>query len=109
MEDAGVGGQWTEVSADGDDAIDPPSEFSERAVARDTDIYEAFEAEGPAAWHRAADLLDWERPYETVLDDSDPPFYEWFPEGRLNAAVNCVDRHLDDRRNQLAIRWFGKR
>jgi len=46
---------------------------------------------------------------ETVLDDSDPPFYEWFPDGRLNAAANCVDRHLDERRNQLAIRWFGKR
>ena len=109
MDNVGVGGRWTDASADGDEAIDPPEAFRERALAGVEDSYEAFEADGTEAWRRAADLLDWERPYETVLDDSEPPFYNWFPEGRLNASVNCIDRHLDDRRNQLAIRWFGKR
>ncbi|MDZ5809998.1 acetate--CoA ligase [Halorubrum sp. AD140] len=108
MDDAGVDGRRRNRTVV-DDALEPPTEFRERAVANDAGVYDAFAAEGPDAWRRAADLLDWERPYETALDDGDPPFYEWFPDGRLNAAVNCVDRHLDERRNQLAIRWFGKR
>jgi acetyl-CoA synthetase len=96
------------VDGDGD-AVPPPVDFRTRAAASDPAVYERFEREGPDAWRAAADLLTWDREYETVLDDSDPPFYEWFPDGRLNAAANCVDRHLDERRNQLAIRWFGKR
>ncbi|OYR41239.1 acetate--CoA ligase [Halorubrum sp. Ib24] len=109
MDDAGVDGRRRDRPVADDDAIEPPTGFRERAVASDAGVYDAFATEGPDAWRRAADLLDWERPYERVLDDGDPPFYEWFPDGRLNAAVNCVDRHLDERRNQLAIRWFGKR
>ncbi len=109
MDDAGIDGRRRDRSVDAADAIEPPTGFSERAVASDTGVYDAFATEGPDAWRRAADLLDWETEYETVLDDGDPPFYKWFPDGRLNAAVNCVDRHLDERRNQLAIRWFGKR
>ncbi|MDB2262793.1 MULTISPECIES: acetate--CoA ligase [Halorubrum] len=106
MDDSGGGGRLT----DGDeDVVPPPADFLERAAADDPGVYERFEREGPDAWRAAADLLTWDREYETVLDDSEPPFYEWFPDGRLNAAANCVDRHLDDRRNQLAIRWFGKR
>ena len=109
MDDARVDGRSRNPSVAADDAIEPPSGFRERAAASDAGVYEAFAAEGPEAWRRAADLLDWETEYDRVLDDGDPPFYQWFPGGRLNASVNCVDRHLDDRRNQLAIRWFGKR
>ena len=108
MDYAGVDRQPTEGSA-GDEIVEPPDAFDDRAAASDADLYAAFDEEGPAAWRRAADLLDWETDYDTVLDDSDPPFYKWFPDGRLNAAANCVDSHLGERRNQLAIRWFGKR
>ncbi|WP_418285144.1 acetate--CoA ligase [Halorubrum sp. DTA46] len=93
----------------GEAVIEPLAAFRERAVTSDRGVYERFEADWPECWEAAADLLDWERPYETILNDDDPPFYEWFAGGELNAAANCVDRHLDDRRNQLAIRWFGKR
>ncbi|MFO8113999.1 MAG: acetate--CoA ligase [Halorubrum sp.] len=109
MDDAGVDGRRRARSVAADDALEPPTGFRERAVASDAGVYESFAADGLDAWRRAAALLDWETEYERVLDDSDPPFYKWFPDGRLNASVNCVDRHLDDRRNQLAIRWFGKR
>ena len=94
---------------DDESAVRPPAEFRERAAASDVGVYDRFEREWPEMWHEAADLLEWSREYDRVLDDTDPPFYEWFPGGELNAAVNCVDRHLDERRNQLAIRWFGKR
>jgi len=94
---------------DDESAVRPPAEFRERAAVSDVGVYDRFEREWPEMWREAADLLEWSREYDRVLDDSDPPFYEWFPGGELNAAVNCVDRHLDERRNQLAIRWFGKR
>ena len=109
MNDSGTGGGHSDVVAGGEGGVEPPDGFRESAALSDDDVYDAFERDWPEAWIRAADLLTWERAPETVLDDSNPPFYEWFPDGRLNAAVNCVDRHLDERRNQLAIRWFGKR
>ncbi len=104
------GGDPSDAAADpSDGGVAPPSWFREEAALTDPGVYDEFDTEWPDAWGRAADLLDWDRPYRTVLDDSEPPFYRWFPDGRLNAAANCVDRHLDGRRNQLAIRWFGKR
>ncbi|WP_254839139.1 acetate--CoA ligase [Natronomonas marina] len=90
--------------------FEPPGEFVEQANVTDPSIYEAFEENWPACWERAADLLDWETDYEAVLDDSGAPRYRWFVDGRLNAAHNCIDRHVEaGRKNHAAIRWEGKR
>ncbi|AFZ71783.1 acetate--CoA ligase [Natronobacterium gregoryi] len=87
----------------------PPETFVEQANLADSDVYQTFDDDWPDCWHRAADLLSWDRPYETVLEDADPPFYRWFTGGRLNAAYNCVDRHLEEgRKTHAAIRWEGK-
>ncbi|ARS88657.1 acetate--CoA ligase [Natrarchaeobaculum aegyptiacum] len=86
-----------------------PVAFSREAEPLAKDCRERFDREWPDCWMAAAAELDWHEPPEAVLDDSDAPFYRWFPDGRLNAAENCVDRHLEDRKNQLAIRWEGKR
>jgi len=86
----------------------PPEEFVEGANVSDPGIYEAFEEHWPECWERAADLLDWESPYEQVLDDSNPPFYEWFTDGELNASANCLDRHLEERGEEAAIEWVGE-
>jgi propionyl-CoA synthetase len=45
-------------------------------------------------WAEAARLIDWDRPWERVLDDSRPPFYRWFPGAALNTCFNAVDRHV---------------
>ncbi|SDQ46423.1 acetate--CoA ligase [Natronobacterium texcoconense] len=87
----------------------PPDSFVEQANVADEDVYATFDEEWPACWERAADLLSWDRPYDAVLEDDDPPFYRWFTGGRLNAAYNCVDRHLEaGRKTHAAIRWEGK-
>ncbi|OVE85606.1 acetate--CoA ligase [Natronolimnobius baerhuensis] len=87
----------------------PPAWFTEQANVTDSSVYETFETDWPACWERAADLLSWDQPYDTVLNDDEPPFYEWFTGGKLNAAYNCVDRHLESgRKNHVAIRWEGK-
>jgi acetyl-CoA synthetase len=88
--------------------FEPPAEFVEQANVTDEGIYEEFEEEWPDAWERAANLLDWDREWDQVLDDSDEPFYEWFVDGKLNASANCLDRHLDDRGDETAIEWVGE-
>ncbi len=89
------------------DSFDPPASFAEQANVADP-LYDEFDAEWPDCWERAADLLDWEASYDTVLDDSQPPFFEWFTGGSLNASTNCLDRHLDDRGEEAAIEWVGE-
>ncbi|WP_435179534.1 acetate--CoA ligase, partial [Halorussus sp. AFM4] len=90
------------------DEFEPPEEFVAQANVSDDSIYREFEEDWPDCWERAADLLDWETDYDTVLDDSNPPFYEWFTGGELNASANCIDRHLEDRGEEAAIEWIGE-
>ncbi|SEV97541.1 acetate--CoA ligase [Natrinema salifodinae] len=87
----------------------PPESFVDQANVAEPAIHETFEEHWPECWERAADLLAWDESYETVLDDANAPFYRWFPDGKLNAAANCLDRHLESgRKNHAAIRWEGK-
>ena len=89
------------------DGVDPPPAFAEQANVSAAEAA-AFEGEWPDCWERAAAMLDWtESPDATFATTDDRR--RWFPGGRLNAAVNCVDRHLDDRKTQAAIKWIGKR
>ncbi|WP_327051593.1 acetate--CoA ligase [Halomicrococcus gelatinilyticus] len=88
--------------------FEPPESFVEQANVADGSVYEEFEEEWPGCWTQAADLLDWDEEYDTVLDDSNPPFYEWFTGGSLNASANCLDRHLDERGDEAAIEWVGE-
>ena len=91
------------------ESFEPPESFVEQANVTDESIYDEFEENWPDCWERAADLLDWEEPYEQVLDDSDAPFYEWFGDGKLNASHNCLDRHVEDGRgDEAAIEWVGE-
>ena len=88
--------------------FDPPESFVEQANVTDNSIYEEFEKNWPDAWGQAADLLDWQEDYDQILDESDAPFYEWFPGGTLNAAENALDRHLAERGDEPAIEWIGE-
>jgi propionyl-CoA synthetase len=55
-------------------------------------------------WARAAARIDWHRPFDKVLDDSDAPFYRWFAGGELNTCHNAIDRHVEGgRADQLAV------
>src|SRR5580700_10979737 len=46
-------------------------------------------------WAEAATAIDWYTKPERILDDSNPPFYRWYPGGMLNTCHNAVDRHVD--------------
>jgi acetyl-CoA synthetase len=88
--------------------FEPPESFVEQANVSDPDIYDQFEESWPNCWRAAAELLDWYDDYDRVLDDSNPPFYEWFTGGTLNVSHNCLDRHLDERGDEAAIEWVGE-
>ncbi len=59
---------------------------------------------------RTSELITWDRKWRTVLKyDFFKPEIKWFIGGKLNAAYNCLDRHLEDgRRNKAAIIWQGE-
>jgi acetyl-CoA synthetase len=84
----------------------PPARFIGQANAADPDIFERFSEEHfPDCFKEYADLLTWDTYWHTTLDTSNPPFWNWFVGGRLNASYNCVDRHLATSRNKAAVIW----
>ncbi|HYZ92845.1 MAG TPA: propionyl-CoA synthetase [Actinomycetota bacterium] len=57
-----------------------------------------------AFWAEAAAAIDWDEPWDRVLDDSRAPFYRWFAGGRMNSCHNALDRHVDNgRADQTAL------
>jgi acetyl-CoA synthetase len=91
------------------DTFEPPESFVEQANVTDEGIYEEFEENWPECWEGAADLLSWEQEYDTVLDEGDAPFYEWFGGGKLNASYNCIDRHVESGDgDRTAVEWEGE-
>jgi len=87
----------------------PPSEeFRERAFISDPGIYAEAEENYEAYWEQWAEELHWFQRWERVLE-WDPPHARWFVGGTLNAAYNCLDRHLEGpRRNKAALIWEGE-
>jgi len=92
------------------ETFEPPAEFRERANWGDPKVYEEAAADPEAWWMRQAkELLDWDVEPEEGLDDSDPPFYKWFADGRLNASAQCLDRHVDaGNGDRVAFHWRGE-
>ena len=98
-----------EARLEGGRTYEPPQSFVDQANVADPSIYETFEENWPECWERAASMLRWDREYETVLEEDDAPFYRWFTGGRLNAADNCLDRHVENgAKNRAAIVWEGE-
>jgi acetyl-CoA synthetase len=86
--------------------VKPPSSFVAQANMNDEEIFKRFsEKNFPDCYEEYAEMLSWEKKWHTVLDTSNPPFWKWFVGGKLNAAYNCVDRHLPKYRNKAALIW----
>jgi len=85
----------------------PPSpEFAADAVAK-ADLYDEAAKDRLAFWDQQAQHLDWEKDWDQTLEWK-PPFAKWFVGGRLNVAVNCVDRHVAaGHGDRVAFHWQG--
>ncbi|MFP4627033.1 MAG: acetate--CoA ligase, partial [Natronomonas sp.] len=86
------------------ETIAPPVTFVGQANATDPAIYDRFD-DFPEGFEEYAELLEWDEYWHEPFDGSNPPFFEWFVGGRLNASTNCIDRHLDERSDQTALLW----
>ena len=88
----------------------PPESFIQQANFRDADALRKFELDNfPDYFAEYGHLLQWDRPWDQVFDGSNPPFWKWFVGGKLNASVNCIDRHLAKNRNKTAFYFIPER
>jgi acetyl-CoA synthetase len=88
--------------------FEPPASFVASATVSDPKIYAEAARDPEAFWATFAAELEWSTPWTKVLDWN-PPHAKWFVGGKLNASVNCLDRHVRTwRRNKAAIIWEGE-
>ncbi len=91
-----------------DRRFEPPKELAENANVKES-AYDEADQDRLAFWEKAAERLDWEKKWDEVLDWDDAPFAKWFVGGTLNAATNCVDRHVDaGNGDRVAYHWVGE-
>ncbi|HEX6116989.1 MAG TPA: acetate--CoA ligase [Solirubrobacterales bacterium] len=89
--------------------FEPPSEFAAQANASDPQVYQRADDDPEAWWASWAEKLEWSEPWDQVLDWSDAPFAKWFAGGKLNASVNCLDRHVAaGNGDRVAFLWEGE-
>ncbi len=72
----------------------PPADFVANANVTAAD-YEEADRDRVAFWGKQAERITWAEPYDQILDWDNAPFSKWFVGGKLNAAYNCVDRHVE--------------
>src|SRR3954465_3151263 len=88
--------------------FDPPEELAKNANVK-ADAYDEADKDRLAFWGKQAERLSWGRPFDEVLEWSNPPFAKWYVGGKLNAAYNCVDRHVENGKgDKVAFYWEGE-
>ncbi|NYI99337.1 acetyl-CoA synthetase [Nocardioides thalensis] len=86
----------------------PPEDLAANANLS-ADAYEHAAKDREAFWAEQAERLSWDTKWDQVLDWSNPPFAKWYVGGKLNAAYNCVDRHVEaGKGDKVAIHWVGE-
>ncbi len=71
------------------------------------DFYRASVETPDTFWAEQARLIDWQRPFDTVCDNTNPPFSRWFVGGRTNLCHNAVDRHAATHPDRQALIWVS--
>ncbi len=94
------------------DIFNPKTERFDRALIKSMseykDLVAEFDKDYEGTWAKFADeKIDWFKPYDKVLDESNAPFYKWFSGGEMNVAHQCVDRHLESKKDKIAIIFEG--
>jgi acetyl-CoA synthetase len=88
-----------------------PEKYKDRIINIETykELHEKSIRNYKEFWASVASELEWFKPWEKILDDTNPPFYKWFVGGEINASYLTVDKHEKSwRRNKVAIIWEGE-
>ena len=73
-------------------------------MGRYQELFSKSIADPKAFWAEAAEGISWHKKWDTVLDESTPPFYRWYKGGELNTCFNALDRHVESgRADQVAL------
>ncbi len=89
--------------------FEPSEDFRKHALLSDESVYEEAEGDYKAWWTEQAKQLHWFKEPTEILDDSNPPFYKWFADGKINASYNCLDRHVEaGNGDRVAFYWRGE-
>ncbi len=103
LDDAGK--QWVKEDPDREDVYWPTEEMKEKAWINDEEIYNKARENPQEFWaEQVKEAIDWFEEWDET-EEWEPPYYSWFVGGKTNLAYNCLDRHLDEKRNQAAIIW----
>ncbi|KXA91587.1 hypothetical protein AKJ57_00760 [candidate division MSBL1 archaeon SCGC-AAA259A05] len=103
LEEAGK--NWVEEDPEKEGVYWPSENLKEKAWLNDPAIYEEAKKDPKSFWaEKAEEVLDWFEKWEKV-EKWDPPYFSWFIENETNLAYNCLDRHLEEKRNKAAIIW----
>jgi acetyl-CoA synthetase len=90
-----------------------PAEWAKRAYVDDAkykEMYERSVKDPDGFWGEHGKRIDWIKPYTRVKNTTyGPPdvSIKWFEDGTTNVSLNCIDRHLEKRGDQVAIIWEG--
>jgi len=91
-----------------DRSFSPAPQFRANANINDPGVYERAEKDPEGFWASFASELEWFKKWDKVLEWK-APHAKWFVGGKINASVNCVDRHVRGaRRNKAALIWEGE-
>ena len=91
------------------DRFASPAGFLATERVDEASVRARAELDGEGFWAEQARGLEWDVPFTTVLDESNPPFYKWFADGKLNVSYNCLDRHVEaGRGGRVAFYWAGE-
>jgi acetyl-CoA synthetase len=95
------------------EAISPPEKFMRGMPLINSEeaynvLYKESVEDPEKFWAREAEFLNWFKPWDKVLDETNKPFYEWFVGGELNVCYNCVDRWAKIQPKKLALIWQGE-
>src|SRR6201986_2550203 len=89
--------------------FEPPEEFAQHALLNDPSCYDKAEKDWKGWWMKQAKELHWFKEPKEDVDESDPPFFKWFADGKINASYNCLDRHVEaGNGDRVAFHWRGE-
>jgi acetyl-CoA synthetase len=112
MTDTASGDETLEAQLEemlGIETFDPPAEFVQQALLSDPKVYDEGESDWKGWWRKQAQALHWFKEPSEDVDESNPPFYKWFKDGKINASYNCLDRHVEaGNGDRVAFHWRGE-
>ncbi|MDW7729869.1 MAG: acetate--CoA ligase [Bacillota bacterium] len=74
----------------------PSDQFRHKSQLSDESLYGEARDDRLAFWENMAENLSWINKWDKILDDSNPPYFKWFINGKLNVSANCIDRHVEN-------------